>query len=168
MTSCGRHNVSKHREIENGDQYIILDISSKIYCIDKREFISSESSDSIGRPGKGLTTYQDLSTKRPNKKQKVRFAITKITHQDINKLLKKFNISPYLGYKKEQAHNEPTEAYLFITTYINKLNKIKNHDWIHNQEVKSDVNEKICFNDKIVHVNETIQYEINLINGEKL
>ena len=29
MKSCGRQNVRKHRDINNGGQYIILDISSK-------------------------------------------------------------------------------------------------------------------------------------------
>ena len=28
MTSCGRENVGKHREINNGEQYVILEISS--------------------------------------------------------------------------------------------------------------------------------------------
>ena len=53
------------------------------------------------RLGKGLTASIDLSTKRQNKKQKLRFSITYITTQDIRKFLKKFINSPYLGYKKE-------------------------------------------------------------------
>ena len=36
MTICGRHNVRKHRDIKNGDQYIILDISSNINFLDNR------------------------------------------------------------------------------------------------------------------------------------
>ena len=36
MTSFGRHNIRKHREINNGEKYIIFDISSKIDCMDKR------------------------------------------------------------------------------------------------------------------------------------
>ena len=40
MTSCGRRNVRKHREINNGEQYIILDIPSNIDCMDKREVTS--------------------------------------------------------------------------------------------------------------------------------
>ena len=55
----------------------------------------------MGRLGKGLTASIDLSTKRQNKKQKLRFAITDITTQDIRKFLKKFINSPYLGYNKE-------------------------------------------------------------------
>ena len=30
ITSCGRHNVSKHTKIKIGEKYIILDIYSKI------------------------------------------------------------------------------------------------------------------------------------------
>ena len=43
MTSCGGKNVRKHREITNSDKYIILDISSKIDCLDKGEVKYSES-----------------------------------------------------------------------------------------------------------------------------
>ena len=30
MKSCGRRNARKHREIKNGEKYIILDISSRL------------------------------------------------------------------------------------------------------------------------------------------
>ena len=43
MTSCGRQNVRKQREIKNGGQYIILDISYELDCQDKRQVIYSES-----------------------------------------------------------------------------------------------------------------------------
>ena len=33
MKSWGRHNVTKHREIKNVEQYIILDIFYKIDCL---------------------------------------------------------------------------------------------------------------------------------------
>ena len=36
MQSCGRSNIRKHRDIKNGEQYIVLEISSKIDCMDKR------------------------------------------------------------------------------------------------------------------------------------
>ena len=65
-------------------------------------------------PDKGLTTTLVLSTKSPNKKQKARFTVTDSTKQEFSKLLKKFNNSPCLGYKSNQVHNEPTEAYLFL------------------------------------------------------
>ena len=37
MKICGRRNVSKHREIKNGEQYIVLDVYSKLDFKDKRE-----------------------------------------------------------------------------------------------------------------------------------
>ena len=62
-------------------------------------------------------------TKIPNKKEKERFAITDITKQDLRKLIKKFENSPYLDYKSKQVHNEPTEACFFLTKHITKLIK---------------------------------------------
>ena len=41
MTSCERHNVSKHMEIKNSKKYIIFYISSKLSFLEKREFTSS-------------------------------------------------------------------------------------------------------------------------------
>ena len=75
--------------------------------MDKREITSSESKDYMVRPGKCLTNSLDISTKRSNKRQKARFAITDITNQDFSKLPKNVN---NLGYKSEQVHNDPTEA----------------------------------------------------------
>ena len=55
----------------------------------------------MGRPGKGMTTYLDLRTKMSKNKQKSRFDITKITNLDFRKVLKKFDNSPYVGYKSK-------------------------------------------------------------------
>ena len=41
MISYGRHNVRKHREIKNGEQYIILGVYYKLGCMEKREVTSS-------------------------------------------------------------------------------------------------------------------------------
>ena len=49
------------------EKYIILDISSKLDCMDKREFNSSESKDYMGRPGKGpdyISGSQDQNVKQ--------------------------------------------------------------------------------------------------------
>ena len=70
MKSYGRRNVRKQKEINNGEQYIILDISSKLDYLDKGEFTSSVSKDYMGRPGKGLTTSMTLRTKIPKKKKR--------------------------------------------------------------------------------------------------
>ena len=110
MKSFGSCNVRKHRKIKNGDQYIALEISLGIYCTDKREFTSLESRYYIGISVKGLTDSLTLRTKRKNKKQNSRNAITDITNQYFRKLIMEFNNSPYIGYKKKQVHNEPTEV----------------------------------------------------------
>ena len=41
VKSCGKRNVRKKREINNGEQYIILEISTKLDCMYKREVASS-------------------------------------------------------------------------------------------------------------------------------
>ena len=64
----------------------------------------------MGRSGKGLTTSLNLRSKMPNNNQKERTAITDNTNQYFRSFLKELNISHYLGYKKKQVRNEPTEA----------------------------------------------------------
>ena len=41
MTSCGRITIGKHKEINNGEQYIILDISSNNDSQENKEVTSS-------------------------------------------------------------------------------------------------------------------------------
>ena len=41
MRSCGHHNVRKHKEINNSDKYISLDVSLQINCLDNMEVTSS-------------------------------------------------------------------------------------------------------------------------------
>ena len=81
----------------------------------------------MGRPSKGMTISQDIRNKISNKKQKARFEITDIIKRYFRKLLKKFNNSPYLGYKIKQVHNEPTEDYFFPIKHIDQLMKSDRH-----------------------------------------
>ena len=118
MKSCGRFNVSKHRDIKNGDKYIILEIYPKLDCLCNRKVTYSESRYYIKILGKGMTNSLDLSTKRLNKKQQARFTITEITKQDFRMLLKKFNNSPALCHNSKQVHNEPTKDYFFLIKHI--------------------------------------------------
>ena len=76
--------------------------------MENREVTSSESEDYMGKKYKGITTSLDIRTKRSNRKQDERFFVTGTTNKDFRKLLKKFKISPYLGYKSKHVHNEPT------------------------------------------------------------
>ena len=64
----------------------------------------------MGIPVKGLNKSLALRTKSL-KNKKGKFSITDITKQDFRKLRKKFDNSPYLGYKSKQAHNESTKDY---------------------------------------------------------
>ena len=76
------------------------------------------------RPVKGVTTSLILWSKITNKKQKARFSIIDITHEDLSKLHKKFNNSPFISYKIKQIHNERTEAYLLLIKKITNIVKI--------------------------------------------
>ena len=49
MKHCGCHNVRKHRDINNGEQYIALEISLKFGYMEKMKILSSEPKDSLGR-----------------------------------------------------------------------------------------------------------------------
>ena len=100
MISCGRHNVSKHMEIKNGDQYNALDISLEPDYLYKREVISSESRDYMGISGNGLNTSLNLRTKRTNKKQRTSISINEITNQYFRRFIKEFNSSPYIEVTK--------------------------------------------------------------------
>ena len=42
MTSCGSHDVRKHRGTNNDEQYIILDVSSKLDFLENMEATYSE------------------------------------------------------------------------------------------------------------------------------
>ena len=63
IKNCGRHNVSKHREIKGSDKYITLDISLKSDSIDNMRIKSSESKDNLGRSRKGFSTSLGLKAK---------------------------------------------------------------------------------------------------------
>ena len=56
----------------------------------KKEATSSESSNSMAIPGKGMTTSVTRRTKIPNKKQKAGTNITEIINLYLRKLLKRF------------------------------------------------------------------------------
>ena len=150
-TSCLCYN-------NNCEQYIILEISSKIYCMNKREFTSSESNYYMVRTGKGLTTSLSLRTKIPNKNKKSRFAITDITKQYFSKFLNNFDRSHYLDYNIKQVNNKQTEACFFLIKNINKEIKSKWNVQLCTKVVKSGVNRTIGHIKEIIgHVKESIQ-----------
>ena len=56
-------NGRKHREINNGEKYITLDISLNFGSLDKMKIKYLEAKDYLGRPGEGLITSLGLNTK---------------------------------------------------------------------------------------------------------
>ena len=91
MKNCGRRNVRKHRYIKGSDKYVTLDISLKIYSLDKMKITSSQSKYNLGRSGKGLITSLGLKAKvRPNKCKKVRYSIINVRENDSSKIIKEF------------------------------------------------------------------------------
>ena len=70
MKKCGCHNVRKHREIKNGEQYNYLDISLMFGNMDKMKISSSEPKYYLGGSGKGLITSLGLNTIIRSKKIK--------------------------------------------------------------------------------------------------
>ena len=91
MKNCGCRNVRKHRDINDIDNYINLDISLKVFSLEKINIKSSELNDYQGRPGKGLITYLGLKTiLRLKKDKKSRYAITNVIMKDLSKIINEF------------------------------------------------------------------------------
>ena len=73
MKNCGRHNVSKHREIKGSDKYVTLDISLDFGSLFKSIITSLEPKYNMGRSGKGLITSVGINAKvRPKKYKKAK------------------------------------------------------------------------------------------------
>ena len=70
MKHCGRHNVSKHKDIKVSDRYVTLEISSKFDSLDKIKITSSESKRRLEISVKGLITSLGFKTKARSKKLK--------------------------------------------------------------------------------------------------
>ena len=109
----------------------------------------------------------NISTKRPNKKQKTKIYITDITNQYFSKFIKEFKSSPYICYKKKQVHNEPTESYFILINHISKFIKTNKRVWLRTKGVKSDVDGTKCVNETIGHAKEKNQSVINSKNRKE-
>ena len=97
MKNGGRRNVRKHREINNSEQYITLDISLNFGNLNKIKITSSEPKDYFGRSGKGLMTSLDLNIIRmSNKIKKQGFAITEVSLKDLSNIIKEFKDVTYI------------------------------------------------------------------------
>ena len=63
MKNSGGSNVRRHSEIKGSDKYVTLDISLKIYSLDKMKITSSDSRDNLVRPVKGFITSLGIKGK---------------------------------------------------------------------------------------------------------
>ena len=70
MKKCGRRKFRKHKEINESDKIVTLNVSAKFDSLNKTETTSSESKGKLGRSGKGLVTALALKTKVRSKIQK--------------------------------------------------------------------------------------------------
>ena len=93
--------------------------------------------------------------------------MTDITNQYFRKLLKEFNNSPYLGYKKKQFHSEPTESYFLLIKQVYKKNKIKKHVRLLTKGVKLEIEGTKRVNKTIGHISNKKEYGIALMNGRE-
>ena len=147
MRICGNCNVRKEKEINNGEQYITLDIYLQLDCLENLEVTSSISSYYVGKSGKGLTTYLTLTTiMSSNKKQEARTDNTDVVNQYLIKLLEDFKYSPYTRYRKRKVKNEPTGADLFLGKQISQLLKKKKHIILCSKIIKHGAVNKKHFN----------------------
>ena len=88
MKNCGHHNVRKHREINNSEQYVILDIYLKFGDIYKMKITSSEPEYYLGRSVKGVITSLGIkSIRRPKIVKKENFAITEVSIKDLSNII---------------------------------------------------------------------------------
>ena len=121
MKNCGCRNVRNHRDINNGEKYINLDISLNFGSLDKMKIISLGQKYYLGGSGKGLITSLGINTiRRPKKNKKARYAITNVSIKDISKIIKEFEDFTYEGYVGKSSKNVPTSSYLYISRHFSK------------------------------------------------
>ena len=111
MKNCGRRNVSKHRDIKNGEKYTTLDILLKFGSMDKMEITNPDPKYYLGRSGKGLITYVGLKIiVMPKKNKKSSYAITNVSMKDLSKIIKEFEKFPYTYCVRKRPNHEPTDS----------------------------------------------------------
>ena len=115
MKNGGRCNVSKYREINDGENYIILNILLKFGSLDNMRITSSGPKYYVGRSGKGLITSLGLKMNvRSKKSKKARYAITNISMKYLVKIIKEFEKLPYKGCVRKRPKHEPTDSDFYL------------------------------------------------------
>ena len=89
-------NVRKHREIENSDKYITLEISMKFGSLEKMRIKSSEPEVNLERSGKGFITSMGIKSKVMSKKYKrSMYAIVNVSMKNLSNIIRKFGKLTY-------------------------------------------------------------------------
>ena len=98
-----------------------MDISLKFVSLYKIIITSSKLKDNLVRSGKGLITSLGLKIKaRPKKCKKSRYAIKKISKNNLSKIIKEFDKLPYKGYKRKRTKHEPPDSYFYPAIQLAK------------------------------------------------
>ena len=112
MNNCGRWNVRKHRDINNGKKYTTLEIYLDFGIMDKIKIKYLETKEYLGRSGKGLITSLGLKTIiRWRKTKKEKYAITNISLKDVSKIIKESEKLLYECYMLKRSKHDPTGSY---------------------------------------------------------
>ena len=114
LKNYGRCNVRKHRQINNGNKYIALDILLKFGSRDNMKITFSDPKGYLGILGKGLITSLGLKTISRRGKKKERYSITNVSMKDISKIIKEFEIFPYEGYVQKRPKYETNDSYFHL------------------------------------------------------
>ena len=121
MKNCGRQNFREHREIKDSDKYITLDISLKLFSLDKIRITYLEPGDNLERLGKGLIASLDIKAKtRPKKYKKSRYDVGNVSMKDTSNIIREFDKLPYKSYEKRIPKHEPIDSYFYLEIHIVK------------------------------------------------
>ena len=86
-------NLQEHKEINNGEQYISLDVSLELGFLENRKVTSSEPRYYVEISVKGMNSCMTLKIRRMSKnKQKAKTATTDVALQNFVEILEKLNM----------------------------------------------------------------------------
>ena len=155
MKNCGRRNVREHRDIKNGNQYVVLDIY-KVWWYGKDENHIFRTKILFGNTRKGVYYLSGSQEHYKAKKiKKIRFAINEVSLKDISKTIKGFKDLPYDCYARKRPKHMHTESYLYPKIQLAKFimstqNMINSRSFVRtqNRSTQKMTNSHVCFIDE--------------------
>ena len=121
MKNCGRHNVSKHKEIKGSDKYVTLNISLKFDSLENMKITSSDSKEILERSGKGFINSLGFKAKvGPHEYKKARYTIGNVSKKDLSKIIREFEKFEKLHYEKKRTKHDPTDNYFYLARQLVK------------------------------------------------